>query len=128
MLRTLFGMLLLCAAGCGGSLRGMVRDHVAQRGQVLREWSVGDEERMIVREGNRVVEYRILSSQVGISSSAPAEILFAVDTVIGECYTGFTGHTPLPCDRVARDPDMRPYAEQAMAPPPAATPPTSAQR
>jgi hypothetical protein len=126
MIRTIVGMSLLGAIGCGGSLRGMVRDHVAQRGQVLREWQLGNEERMIVREGNRVVEYRILSSQVGISSSAHAEILYAVDTVIGECYTGFTGHTPLPCDRVARDPDMRPYAEQAIGP--TSTAPVAAQR
>jgi hypothetical protein len=111
-MKRLVPFALIVVAGCGGALRNMVRDAVAQKGQVLREWkSAENEDRMIVREGNRINEYRVYSLQVGLTSAAQSELVYSVDTVTELCYGG-PAQSNVPCPNLRRDPDMGPFVPQ----------------
>ena len=93
-------------------MRSMVRDQVARSGQVLREWQIGkDETRLIVHDGDHIVEYRVWSTP----GAAHYELLYAINTAVGQCYEGF-GRTPLACERVAQIAEMRQYVEQSLRP------------
>lgn len=109
-MRTFLGLIAALALGaCGGMARSMVHNAVAQKGQVLRTWTLENEERIIVREGNRINYYRIVGISFTLSANAIAEIMYAVDIITETCYTGTKGETPIACDRLSRDADMAPY-------------------
>src|SRR5207249_2516472 len=60
-------LTLLAVAGCAGTARHEVHDVLSQKGKVLREWTDGADDLVLVKEGNRVVKYRIyLISQNGV--------------------------------------------------------------
>lgn len=103
-------VIAVLAASC--SLRGELRSELSWRGQVLRDWQVDDDdERMLVREGSRVVEYRIAGTEMTAIVSTQ---MYAIDTVTGLCFAGDRDQ-PVSCDAVARDPDLRPYVPRATA-------------
>ncbi len=101
-------VLPLVASGCAGFAGSVVQDTLAQRGQVLRQWQVGDVRYSVIREGNRVVEYRVVALQIGLNAVGTAEPLYAVDTVTQLCFAG-PKQDLAPCDHVALDPVMCPY-------------------
>src|SRR5262245_4230085 len=93
---------------CEGALRSEVRSIVAQRGRVLREWNVSEnEDRMLIREGNRITEYRIGSFTAARSTGATSEVLYSFDSVINVCYGA--GGVVIPCEKLVQDPDIGPY-------------------
>ena len=75
----------------------------------MRRWMVNDEIWLIVREANFVNEYRIYSQGGFENSGTRSELVYSVDTVTRTCYKSAAGQVPLPCESLARDPDMRPY-------------------
>jgi hypothetical protein len=106
----------MMSMGCSSFVRNTNQRLVTQRGQLLRQWKVDDQDRTLVREGNRVVEYRLVQYQVGPFVGGDAEVVYAVDTVIHTCYTGSGSQlrgTPnwlqVDCAMLALDPDMKPY-------------------
>lgn len=106
----ILAVLLPMASGCASLGQSMARDAVAQKGQVLREWKQGSEDWMLVREGNRVVEYRINTLQIGISAATQAHAVYSVDQVTRTCYAGAA---PISCANLSRDPNIGPYVSAA---------------
>jgi len=99
-----------------------MRNMLAQRGEVVREWYPSeDEDRLILKEGDRLTEYRIVNTGQG---RAIAEPLYAVDVATRGCYTGPMAD-PLDCERLRDDAEMarflppRPAKPTAPQPPPA---------
>jgi hypothetical protein len=111
-------------AGCAQYQRTEMRNTLSERGQVVREWYPSpDEDRLIVKEGDRLIEYRISNTPQG---RARAEPVYAVDVVTHGCYTGPMMDV-LDCERLRGDAEMARFLPQRPGkpnsqPPPAAAP------
>jgi len=96
----------IAALGAACNLHDAVRSELSARGEVLRDWKVAaDDERLILREGARVVEYRIFGTE---TTAVGSQVMYSVDTVTGLCFAGDSTQ-PVTCTALARDPDLRPY-------------------
>lgn len=99
---------LLCSAAC--SMRQATHDLIVQRGQVLKEWKEGEEDRLIMKEGNRIILYRVYSVSYAGGSAGQSEVLYAVDQVTRTCFAGPT-QTQIQCRDLSRDSNMKPYVK-----------------
>src|SRR5262249_31078385 len=121
MRQSIIALALL--AGCAQYQRTEVRNTLSDRGQVVREWYPNeDEDRLIVREGDRLTEYRIVNTPQG---RAFAESLYAVDVVTKGCYAGPMMDV-IDCERLRGDAEMARFLPgrpgKATPPPPPAPP------
>ena len=94
---------------CAGYVRDQLSKQLDAKGQLIREWREGTEELRLNREGNRVVQYRLITSSTPTSVAAQAEVMYAIDTVAHTCYTGPIGTTPMECKSLAKVASMNPY-------------------
>ncbi len=97
-------VIVVLGASC--SLRDELRSELSWRGQVLHDRRVAaDDERLVVREGDRVVEYRIFGTE---TTSVGSTVMYAIDTVTELCFAG-ESEQPVSCAALARDPDLHAY-------------------
>jgi hypothetical protein len=110
-LRFLF-VLMLMSVGCAHSLKNSVKDTLKSKGTVLKEWTEEPDDYLILKEGARITKYRIYNWNAGGvmgTYGANAEPLYVLDTSIKEC---FAGQVSIPCEKIAKDKDMKPFLEQ----------------
>jgi hypothetical protein len=89
-----------------------VRDGLAGRGTILKEWKDGKDDLYIWKDGDRISLVRVYVPYNPYGASqANSEIKYSADQVTHACFTGTNGTIPIDCKDVARHPEMRPYVK-----------------
>ena len=88
---------------------GRLQNMMENRGEVLKKYEKGNDNYMIIREGDRVSKYRLYSWSAGLSSGAQAESIYSIDTLIQTCAKGAQSQAPIDCQVLKRDPDFKEY-------------------
>lgn len=76
---------------------------MSDKGEVLKQYDLGKDHYMIIREGPRVVKYRIYDWATFDQKGTRSEVFYIVDTTTQSCYTGAV---EVKCEKLKKDQDM----------------------
>lgn len=91
------------------SARSMLIEAMKSRGDVVKEYDEGKDHYMIIKEGQRVIKYRLYDWSTGLDGGTQAEVIYTVDIHAQACFTGQGGQTPIDCEKIKKDPDIGSY-------------------
>ena len=100
---------VMLIAGC--SVMGGLKSDMRGRGEVLKEYTKGKDDYMLIREGDRIAKYRLYSWQSGLTFGARSEKIYSIDTLLQTCAKGSQSLASVDCQILKRDPDFKEYIQ-----------------
>lgn len=100
--------LVFLVAACSSN-RERLMEYMQSSGETVKQYKEGNDEYLIMKEGNRIKKYRVYDFKAGSQTGTRADVIYSVDTVIQTCATGEQNQTPIDCERLKKDTDMLEY-------------------
>lgn len=87
------------------STQRALRRTLSSRGEIIKEYDSGDDYFLIMKEGNKIVKYRLFK-YTGPIIGTGSEIVYSIDTFAQVCLTGSENQVLIDCEKIKNDPDI----------------------
>lgn len=101
----------LVLISCSSS-REIVKSKVKARGEVIKEYDLGDSNYLLIKEGEKIVKYRVYDWPAGMGmkgSTAKGE--YTLNLLTKNC---FEGNEKVDCQTLIGDADLKPYIQKML--------------
>ena len=80
------------------------------KGQVLKDYQQGKDQYLVIKEGQKIVKYRLYEYSAGMAGYGTlSEAVHSVDPITEVCNTGTQLQTAVDCQKLKKDADLASY-------------------